>query len=178
MLVSYPFSRGDVCLSMEAFGKGLDDLICAQQEDEEVFSAKQIMKVTWSIACALDCLHNKKKLLHGDIKSGNVLIKGDFEQVKLCGFRVSVFLKDDLSGPKNPKQTCVGSEPWHCKEVLESGPITDKAGIFAYGLTIWEMLALDVPHVHLMREMKIVSVKITVFFPVPLRRTNVQSPHT
>lgn len=93
-------------------------------------------------------------------------------------FRVSVFLKDDLSGPKNPKQTCIGSEPWHCKEVLESGPITDKADIFAYGLTIWEMLALDVPHVHLMREMKIVSVKITVFFPAPLRRTNVQSPHT
>lgn len=133
---------------MEAFGKGLDDIICSHQENEKLFSAKQIMKVTWCMANALNYLHNTKKLLHGDIKSGNILVKGgDFEQVKLCDFGVSIFLKDDLSGPKNSKATYIGSEPWNCKEVLEDGPITDKADIFAYGLVIWEMLALDVPHV-------------------------------
>ena len=41
--------------------------------------------------------------------------------------------------------------PWSSKEVLDDGPITDKADIFSYGLLIWEMLALDVPHVNLIR---------------------------
>ena len=108
---------GDVCLSMEAFGKGLDDIICAHQEDEEIFSATQTLQVAYSIGSALDYLHSTMKLLHGDIKSGNVLVKGDFEHVKLCDFGVSIFMKDDLSGPRNPKDTYIGSEPWNAKEV-------------------------------------------------------------
>lgn len=140
-------TNGDVCLSMEAFGKGLDDIIFRHQEDEEIFTAKQTTQVAYSIACALDYLHGEKNLLHGDMKSGNILVKGDFELVKLCDFGVSIFLKNDLSGPKNPADSYVGSEPWYSKEVLNGGPVTDKADIFAYGLVLWEMLALDVPHI-------------------------------
>ena len=144
---------GDVCLSMEDCGKGLDDLIFKRSEDDvmQVFRARQIMSVVWGLAKALDYLHNTKKLLHGDIKSGNVLIKGDFKQVKLCDFGVSIYLNDELSGPKDENAKYVGSEPWHSREIIDSQLITDKADIFAYGLVIWEMLALDVPHVAAMR---------------------------
>merc|ERR1711936_874057 len=116
----------------------------------EVFSSRQITAVTWSIANALHYLHNTVHLLHGDIKAGNVLVRGDFIEVKLCDFGVSVFMRDDLSGPKNPTATYVGTEPWLSKEVITQQLITDKADVFAYGLLIWEMLALDVPHVALM----------------------------
>lgn len=74
-------------------------------------------------------------------------MKGDFDLVKVCDFGVSIFLKDDLTGPRNPKHTYIGSEPWHSMEIKEAGPLTDKVDVFAYGLVIWEMLALDVPHV-------------------------------
>ena len=74
-------------------------------------------------------------------------MKGDFELVKVCDFGVSIFLKDDLTGPRNPKHSYIGSEPWHSMEIKEAGPLTDKVDVFAYGLAIWEMLALDVPHV-------------------------------
>lgn len=145
-------AQGDVCLSMEDCGKGLDDIIHKRQETDvvEMFTPTQIMKVTWYIANAIDYLHTTKKLLHGDIKSGNILIKRDFEQVKLCDFGVSIFLNDNLSGPRDPTATYVGSEPWNSKEVTQSNVITDKADVFAYGLVIWEMLSLDVPHVALM----------------------------
>lgn len=35
------------------------------------------------------------------------------------------------------------------KEALEGGVITDKADIFAYGLTLWEMMTLAMPHLEM-----------------------------
>ena len=70
--------------------------------------------------------------------------------MKLCDFGVAIRLKDDLSGLKNPGDRYIGTEPWKCKEALKGGVITDKADIFTYGPLIWEMLALNVPHVDLL----------------------------
>lgn len=120
-------------------------------------------------------LHNEKKLLHGDMKSCNVVIKGDFESIKICDVGVSLpldenmqgkhfsiisipFFKDDLdvskhfacSSVSDPKAHYIGTEPWKPKEALEDGVIRDKADIFAYGLTLWEMMTLSVPHLEML----------------------------
>lgn len=143
---------GDLCLAMEDCEKALEDIIEEKSYLEEEFTNEEILKVSWAIAKALSYLHNEKMILHGDIKSGNVLIRGDFEAVKLCDFGVARRLKDDLSGLKNPGDRYIGTEPWKCKEALSGGVITDKADIFAYGLLIWEMLTLNVPHVDLLAD--------------------------
>jgi len=144
--------KGEYCLSMEVFDNGLDDVIYKRGEEDKIFSSRDIMKVTWSVANALQYLHNEKHLLHGDIKSANVLVRKNFEEVKLCDFGVSIPLNETLIGAKNAHAQYVGSEPWNCREVIDSNYISDKADIFAYGLVIWEMVALDVPHVALMHE--------------------------
>lgn len=46
----------------------------------------------------LQYLHNEKKLLHGDMKSCNVVIKGDFETVKICDVGVSLQLDENMKG--------------------------------------------------------------------------------
>jgi len=143
---------GELCLAMEDCEKALEDIIEEKAFLEEDFTYEEILKVSWAIANALSYLHNEKKILHGDIKSGNVLIRGDFEAVKLCDFGVALRLKDDVSGLKNPGDRYIGTEPWKCKEALNGGIISDKADIFAYGLLIWEMLALNVPHVDLLAD--------------------------
>ena len=142
--------NGELCLAMEDCQKGLEDIIEEKAFLGEDFTNEEVLKVSWAIANALNYLHNDKKILHADIKSGNVLIRGNFEAVKLCDFGVAIRLKDDLSGLKNPGDRYIGTEPWKCKEALKGGVITDKADIFAYGLLIWEMLALNVPHVDLL----------------------------
>lgn len=143
---------GDLCLAMEDCERALEDIIEEKAYLEEDFTSEEILKVSWAIANALSYLHNEKKILHGDIKSGNVLIRGDFEAVKLCDFGVALRLKDDLSGLKNPGDRYIGTEPWKCKEALNGGVITDKADIFAYGLLIWEMFSLNAPHVDLLAD--------------------------
>lgn len=144
---------GELCLAMEDCHMSLMDIIDERAYLEEHFSYEQILKVAWSIAKALEYLHVEKKILHGDLKSGNVLIRGDFEVVKLCDFGVALKLKDDLSGLADPKKRYTGSEPWKSKEVLnqdKGGRVCDKTDVFSYGLTIWEMLTLNVPHVDLL----------------------------
>lgn len=47
----------------------------------------------------------------------------------------------------------IGTEPWKPKEALEEqGEITDKADIFAYGLTLWEMMTLTMPHLDMLED--------------------------
>lgn len=55
-----------------------------------------------------------------------------------------------LFSVSDPKAHYIGTEPWKPKEALEDGVITDKADIFAYGLTLWEMMTLSVPHLEML----------------------------
>lgn len=50
----------------------------------------------------------------------------------------------------DPTVHYIGTEPWKPKEALsDDGVITDKADIFSFGLTLWEMMTLSVPHLNL-----------------------------
>ncbi|XP_024233797.1 lymphokine-activated killer T-cell-originated protein kinase homolog isoform X3 [Oncorhynchus tshawytscha] len=136
---------GSKCLAMEYGGEqSLNDLIERRREEGlKAFPAATIDKVALHVARGLQYLHNAKKLLHGDMKSCNVVIKGNFETVKICDVGVSLQLDENM------KAEYVGTEPWTPKEALEGGVITDKADIFAYGLTLWEMMTLAMPHLEI-----------------------------
>ena len=98
------------------------------------------------MASALHYLHTDKHILHGDIKSGNVLIVGDCETAKLCDFGVTVPL--DSEGRAIKGKVYVGTEAWSPKEViLGEQAITTKADMFAFGLVIFEMISLHSPHI-------------------------------
>jgi len=79
--------------------QSLLDLIEKKVEAEDVspFPANQIRCVITAVASALQYLHEEKRWLHGDIKAANLLIKGDFEQIKLCDFGVALKLDKTLS---------------------------------------------------------------------------------
>ena len=139
---------GTHSLVMEDGHKSLLDIIDERSEqDEEPFSAPVIESVIEKVASALHYLHTEKQILHGDIKSGNVLVVADFENVKLCDFGVTLPL-NEAGVVSDPDTKYVGTEAWSPMEVIKDEQvITSKADIFAFGLLIYEMLALHSPHV-------------------------------
>ncbi|XP_029281848.1 lymphokine-activated killer T-cell-originated protein kinase homolog [Cottoperca gobio] len=143
---------GSNCLAMEYGGEqSLNDLIEERRKDGlKAFPAANIEKVALHVARGLQYLHNEKKLLHGDMKSCNVVIKGDFETVKICDVGVALQLDENMR-VSDSKAEYIGTEPWKPKEAMqEGGEITDKADIFAYGLTLWEMMSLAMPHLEML----------------------------
>lgn len=135
---------GRTCLAMENGGQSLGSLIEIRlEEDLGPFPAKTILKVGLNIARALKYLHTEKNLLHGDIKSHNIVIKGDFEEIKLCDFGVSVKLDND-----GVAHGYVGTPVYSAPECQDNSdePITSKSDIFSFGLVLWEMIALCAPH--------------------------------
>lgn len=144
-------SLGNECLAMETCTISLADLIEKRAEDVQLaFSAAIVLKLGHHISKALDYLHVRAQLLHGDVKSHNVLVVGDFEVCKLCDFGVSLPVTKDGELDTDKAGDCAeyeGTMCWNAPEVLrEPQCITSKADIFAYGLVLWEMFALDIPH--------------------------------
>lgn len=102
---------GNDALMLEDCHISLGNILETRMEDElSALPANDIKIVCLDISKALDYLHTSAFLLHGDIKSFNVLIKGDFEICKLCDFGVSQPLNKDgyLDLVKKPSASYVG----------------------------------------------------------------------
>ncbi len=117
-----------------------------------------ILQVVSSVSSALRYLHEEKRLLHGDVKGANILVKGDFEQVKLCDFGVTLRLDENMAVAEEEEEAYVGTGPFTPLEAMAEGEedqkksrITDRADIFSLGCVIYEMLALEAPHVNLLK---------------------------
>ncbi|XP_055912976.1 lymphokine-activated killer T-cell-originated protein kinase [Eupeodes corollae] len=111
--------------------------------------ANKTLKMIFDVSKALDYLHNEAKLLHGDLKSFNILVKNDFEICKLCDFGVSLPLDKDglINFRENPNLQYVGTDIWSAPEIIDREDVIDqKADIFSFGLIIYETIALCPPH--------------------------------
>lgn len=140
-----------VILAMETCDISLGDLI--EQRSEQSAGAlepQKILRVSIDVCNALNYLHTKANLLHGDLKSYNVLIKNSFEQCKLCDFGVSLPLNNEgfVDLVKNPKARYVGTDIYSAPEVFYAPPqdISSKCDMFSFGLIIYECLTLQPPH--------------------------------
>ncbi|CAG9862041.1 unnamed protein product [Phyllotreta striolata] len=149
---SFKDKNGLSVLAMEECTSSLGDLIERRLDElgETPFPAETILKVSIDTAKGLYYLHNEALLLHCDIKSYNILVKGDFEVCKLCDFGVCLPLTalGELDSSKVDEEIeYAGTNCWSAPEVLSSQQeITTKADIYSFGLVIWEMIALNVPN--------------------------------
>ncbi|XP_056633008.1 lymphokine-activated killer T-cell-originated protein kinase [Diorhabda sublineata] len=142
----------DTCIiAMEGCTSSLGDLIENRLDylGDVPFPPNTILKMSSDIVNALDYLHNEK-LLHGDIKSMNILVKGEFVICKLCDFGVSLPLTKGGEIDKEKAGEDVeyaGTPHWCAPEVFQDNQIiTSKADIYSFGLVIWEMLSLAPPN--------------------------------
>lgn len=136
---------------MEACTSSLGDILEARHS--KALCALEPAKISimgHDVSSALSYLHNEALLLHGDMKSFNVLVKGDFAICKLCDFGVSLPLTSAgfLDLVKRPAANYVGTELWNAPEAFEEDEtlISTKSEIFSFGLVIYECVALCPPH--------------------------------
>ncbi|XP_038104459.1 lymphokine-activated killer T-cell-originated protein kinase homolog [Culex quinquefasciatus] len=142
---------GKEYIAMEYCNTSLGDLLEKRYNDGlGPLEAPKIQRMAVDILRALDYLHTDALILHGDLKSFNVLVKGEFEACKLCDFGVSLPLNKDgfLDTEKKADAQYVGTGIWSAPEVLEEDVslISSKADIFSFGLVIYETISLLPPH--------------------------------
>jgi PDZ-binding kinase len=164
---------GQICLALEMCELSLYCLIQERASPDggcvsparsaragAVMRPEEIRSVGREVAAGLDYLHREHQLLHGDIKSANILLSRDLSSVKICDLGVSLPLSHDLRELQNLGSQYEGTEPWRPPETLPrpdvdySEPleddgkmrVCDRTDIFAFGLVLWEMLSGDVPH--------------------------------
>ncbi|XP_011159278.2 lymphokine-activated killer T-cell-originated protein kinase [Solenopsis invicta] len=141
---------GKACLAMEALETSLGDKIEDRRDalEDEPFPANDILKVGFEIAKGLKYLHHTAHILHGDIKSWNILVSHGFDTIKLCDFGCSLPLTESLEVDTSKGDfSYVGTACWNPPEIVfEDGPVTSAADIWTYGLILWEMIALTAPH--------------------------------
>ncbi|XP_046428135.1 lymphokine-activated killer T-cell-originated protein kinase [Neodiprion fabricii] len=142
---------GMPCLAMEQLHLSLGDMIEDMVNDgiAEPFPAANILGISFEVVKGLEYLHHEAHILHGDVKSFNILISKDRAKAKLCDFGVSVPLTDSLEMDVSKAQyDYIGTECWSAPEILQDARIvTNKADMWAFGIVVWEMISLSLPHV-------------------------------
>ncbi|KAG8981122.1 hypothetical protein FRC05_004022 [Tulasnella sp. 425] len=104
------------------------------------------IKLVCDTAGAISYLH-AQGVVHGDIKASNLLV-GDEGQVLLCDFGLTK--TTDLSTTTAMKG--IGSLRWQSPELWDGGSKCFKSDVYAFGMTIAEVLTGDVPFPDLQTE--------------------------
>ena len=55
--------------------------------------------------------------MHGDLKSANILVVGEFDNIKLCDFGVTLEVNSD-GRVKDSKKLYIGTDAWAPMEVI------------------------------------------------------------
>jgi NIMA (never in mitosis gene a)-related kinase len=108
-------------------------------QNKKPFTEEEILDYFTQICLALQHLH-KKKIIHRDLKSGNVfLMKSGI--VKLGDFGISKGLKSS----RDKAVTMVGTPFYLSPEIILNKPYDAKSDIWALGVLLYELLTFKMP---------------------------------
>ena len=122
-----------------ADGGDLNRKILKLREKKSPLTEKEIVNYLTQICLALNHMH-KKKVIHRDLKSGNVFLTKS-GLVKLGDFGIS-------KGFKNTWEkaiTKVGTPYYLSPEIISSKPYDSKSDIWALGVLLYEMMTYKMP---------------------------------
>jgi serine/threonine protein kinase len=143
------------CLIMELAAK----LITVELESTTVHSLRQLIETVgelpldlkyealFQMANGLEYLHGKK-IIHGDLKSANVLVTGETEndfEFKLADFgkahaALTSKLTSNMSSVGKSKSQRTGTTSFEAPEVFLQKSKTSKSDIYSYAMVMYELL--------------------------------------
>ena len=103
----------------------------------------EIAAVVASVVRGLVHLHDERKILHRDIKAGNVLLSGGVDGgIKLCDLGVSASVANHTK-----RSTVIGTPLWMSPEVINAcGGYGTPTDIWSLGITAIEMAQVHAPY--------------------------------
>ncbi|XP_075664716.1 receptor-like protein kinase FERONIA isoform X2 [Castanea sativa] len=110
------------------------------RDDHDRLSWKQRLKICVGVARALHYLHTgiKKTIIHGDVKSANILLDKNWE-AKLADFRLSNMLPpgfEFVEIKRDSENTLRYLDP----ECFITNRLTDKTDVYSFGVVLLEVL--------------------------------------
>ena len=132
-----------------------------ENQKKQPFTESQILDYITQICLALQHIH-KKKIIHRDLKSGNVfLMKSGI--VKLGDFGISKGLKSTWEKAKST----VGTPYYLAPEIINNQPYDSKCDIWALGVLLYELMTFKMPFNAV--SLPLLSIKINrgVYKPPP-----------
>ncbi|EXB36054.1 putative L-type lectin-domain containing receptor kinase S.7 [Morus notabilis] len=134
--------KGELLLVYDYMPNGsLDKLLYQEQQQpgkgENVLSWSHRHNIAVGLASVLTYLHQEceQQVIHRDIKTGNVLLDGNFNP-RLGDFGLAKLMDHD----KSPVSTLTaGTMGYLAPEYLQYGKATEKTDVFSYGVVILEV---------------------------------------
>ncbi len=103
-------------------------------------------RIAKDIVSALLYLH-KKNILHRDLKSLNVLVSKQEDQLRasLTDFGLSEIKQETATTTKVGTEQSIGTLLWMAPELLKGSNCSQKSDIYAYGMLLWELASRKRP---------------------------------
>jgi serine/threonine protein kinase len=130
----------DLYIIMEYVGGGdLNDRIRHLKERKTFLPEKTIWKYALQILQGLKALHDRK-IIHRDIKPGNIFVSEDLEVLKIGDLNVSKIMRD-----QSMTATVIGTPYYLAPEIWKNDNYDYRCDVFSFGCVLYEMTALHVP---------------------------------
>ncbi|KAK4261697.1 hypothetical protein QN277_004657 [Acacia crassicarpa] len=128
------------CIVTEFMSRGsLYDFLHKQRG---VFKLPSLLKVAIDVSKGMNYLH-QNNIIHRDLKTANLLMDEN-EVVKVADFGVA---RVKIQSGVMTAET--GTYRWMAPEIIEHKPYDQKADVFSFGITLWELLTRELPYSYL-----------------------------
>lgn len=153
----------NLCLVME-YCPGGDVAAVIRQRRGVPFAEQQILSWFQQLISALDYLH-KRKILHRDIKTGNIFVTANLVVLKLGDFGVAKVL--ERTGQM--ARTCVGTPGYLSPEICGNRQYNSKSDIWSLGCVLYQLMTLRPPFTGRNMNQLLISILRGHFPPMPAR---------
>lgn len=154
---------GNLCLVME-YCPGGDVAAVIRHRRGVPFNERQVVLWFQQLASALNYLH-QRKILHRDIKTGNIFVTADSSVVKLGDFGVAKVLEQT----GQMARTCVGTPGYFSPEICGRRQYNSKSDIWSLGCVLYQMMTLRPPFTGRNMNQLLCAILRGQFPPMPVR---------
>ena len=139
-------------------GGSLENLFTEKKADGKLISEKKIWDLLVQSLSGLLYLHDKKKIIHRDIKPDNILL--DFEgNLKISDFGISAVISEEAEDSIKCHGTTIGPLSFMSPEMSQNQEYGFKSDIYMLGLTFFFIISGQMPEKKVSYNDMIISFK-------------------